>query len=147
MEPVRGILVRALGEIMFRGNLTMKGYLKNPHATEKEFAGGWFHSGDLAVVHGGLSGTGRRLHGYLPDPILSAEIFVHSGRRRPTKLQNLFPRSGVGSQARLGHPGQRRVQWGACRSAPQSRLFHFALDVLDSVQVLLHRRLRILMSG
>ncbi|MDW3686943.1 acyl-CoA synthetase [Cupriavidus sp. CV2] len=40
-----------MGEIMFRGNLTMKGYLKNPHATEKEFAGGWFHSGDLAVVH------------------------------------------------------------------------------------------------
>ena len=40
-----------MGEIMFRGNLTMKGYLKNPHATEKEFAGGWFHSGDLAVVY------------------------------------------------------------------------------------------------
>jgi fatty-acyl-CoA synthase len=39
-----------MGEIMFRGNLVMKGYLKNPHATEKEFAGGWFHSGDLAVV-------------------------------------------------------------------------------------------------
>jgi fatty-acyl-CoA synthase len=39
-----------MGEIMFRGNLLMKGYLKNPHATEKEFAGGWFHSGDLAVV-------------------------------------------------------------------------------------------------
>ena len=39
-----------MGEIMFRGNLIMKGYLKNPNATEKEFAGGWFHSGDLAVV-------------------------------------------------------------------------------------------------
>ena len=39
-----------MGEIMFRGNIVMKGYLKNPTATEEAFAGGWFHSGDLAVV-------------------------------------------------------------------------------------------------
>jgi fatty-acyl-CoA synthase len=39
-----------MGEIMFRGNITMKGYLKNPSATRKTFAGGWFHSGDLAVM-------------------------------------------------------------------------------------------------
>jgi fatty-acyl-CoA synthase len=39
-----------MGEIMFRGNITMKGYLKNPSATEAAFKGGWFHSGDLAVV-------------------------------------------------------------------------------------------------
>jgi fatty-acyl-CoA synthase len=39
-----------MGEIMFRGNITMKGYLKNPSATEKAFAGGWFHTGDLAVM-------------------------------------------------------------------------------------------------
>jgi fatty-acyl-CoA synthase len=39
-----------MGEIMFRGNITMKGYLKNPSATQKTFAGGWFHSGDLAVM-------------------------------------------------------------------------------------------------
>jgi fatty-acyl-CoA synthase len=39
-----------MGEIMFRGNITMKGYLKNPSATQKAFAGGWFHSGDLAVM-------------------------------------------------------------------------------------------------
>ncbi|WP_288419678.1 acyl-CoA synthetase [uncultured Acinetobacter sp.] len=38
-----------LGEIMFRGNIVMKGYLKNPEATQTAFAGGWFHSGDLAV--------------------------------------------------------------------------------------------------
>ncbi|OTP72133.1 acyl-CoA synthetase [Caballeronia sordidicola] len=49
MEPVPWD-GETMGEIMFRGNLIMKGYLKNPHATEKEFAGGWFHSGDLAVV-------------------------------------------------------------------------------------------------
>jgi fatty-acyl-CoA synthase len=40
-----------MGEIMFRGNITMKGYLKNPKATEAAFAGGWFHSGDLAVQY------------------------------------------------------------------------------------------------
>jgi fatty-acyl-CoA synthase len=39
-----------VGEIMFRGNIMMKGYLKNPSATEEAFAGGWFHSGDLAVI-------------------------------------------------------------------------------------------------
>jgi fatty-acyl-CoA synthase len=39
-----------MGEIMFRGNLTMSGYLKNERASEQAFAGGWFHSGDLAVV-------------------------------------------------------------------------------------------------
>lgn len=39
-----------MGEIMFRGNITMKGYLKNPTATDKAFAGGWFHTGDLAVM-------------------------------------------------------------------------------------------------
>ena len=40
-----------LGEVMFRGNIVMKGYLKNPAATGEAFAGGWFHSGDLGVVH------------------------------------------------------------------------------------------------
>ncbi len=40
-----------MGEIMFRGNITMKGYLKNPQATAEAFRGGWFHSGDLAVMH------------------------------------------------------------------------------------------------
>ena len=42
---------QTLGEIMFRGNITMKGYLDNPRATAEAFAGGWFHTGDLAVVH------------------------------------------------------------------------------------------------
>jgi 3-(methylthio)propionyl---CoA ligase len=39
-----------MGEIMFRGNITMKGYLKNRKATDEAFKGGWFHSGDLAVM-------------------------------------------------------------------------------------------------
>jgi len=40
-----------MGELMFRGNVVMKGYLKNPKATEAAFRGGWFHSGDLGVRH------------------------------------------------------------------------------------------------
>jgi fatty-acyl-CoA synthase len=50
MEPVPAD-GETMGEIMFRGNITMKGYLKNPTATEEAFRGGWFHSGDLAVCY------------------------------------------------------------------------------------------------
>ncbi len=39
-----------IGELMFRGNICMKGYLKNEHATEAAFRGGWFHTGDLGVI-------------------------------------------------------------------------------------------------
>ena len=42
---------QTMGEVMFRGNVVMKGYFNNPTATKKAFAGGWFHSGDLGVVH------------------------------------------------------------------------------------------------
>jgi fatty-acyl-CoA synthase len=42
---------QTLGEVMFRGNVVMKGYLKNKTATDKAFKGGWFHSGDLGVIH------------------------------------------------------------------------------------------------
>jgi len=50
MEPVARD-GQSLGEVMFRGNVVMKGYLKNKSATEKAFHGGWFHSGDLGVIH------------------------------------------------------------------------------------------------
>ncbi len=40
-----------MGEVFFRGNVVMKGYLKNPEASKEAFAGGWFHTGDLGVVH------------------------------------------------------------------------------------------------
>lgn len=55
MDPVTMTQVPAdgvtLGEVMFRGNIVMKGYLKNPDATREAFEGGWFHSGDLGVLH------------------------------------------------------------------------------------------------
>ena len=42
---------KTIGEVMFKGNVVMKGYLKNKSATEESFKGGWFHSGDLGVIH------------------------------------------------------------------------------------------------
>jgi len=50
MEPVPAD-GETMGEVMFRGNIVMKGYLKNPKATQEAFEGGWFHSGDLGVMH------------------------------------------------------------------------------------------------
>jgi fatty-acyl-CoA synthase len=59
-----------MGEIMFRGNITMKGYLKNPSATHKTFAGGWFHSGDLAVL---------QADGYVKIKDRSKDVIISGG--------------------------------------------------------------------
>jgi fatty-acyl-CoA synthase len=59
-----------MGELMFRGNITMKGYLKNPTATEKAFAGGWFHTGDLGV---------RNADGYVKIKDRSKDIIISGG--------------------------------------------------------------------
>jgi fatty-acyl-CoA synthase len=59
-----------MGEIMFRGNITMKGYLKNSAGTQKAFAGGWFHSGDLAVV---------QADGYVKIKDRSKDIIISGG--------------------------------------------------------------------
>ena len=56
MDPTTMVEVPAdgatIGEVMIKGNVIMKGYLKNPTATTEAFENGWFHSGDLAVNHG-----------------------------------------------------------------------------------------------
>ena len=59
-----------IGEIMFRGNVVMKGYFKNPDATQKSFEGGWFHSGDLAVCHD---------NGYVEIRDRSKDIIISGG--------------------------------------------------------------------
>ena len=59
-----------IGEIMFRGNMTMKGYLKNERATQETFAGGWFHSGDLGVLYP---------DGYLKIKDRSKDIIISGG--------------------------------------------------------------------
>jgi fatty-acyl-CoA synthase len=65
--PADGVTV---GEVMFRGNMTMKGYLKNRAATDEAFAGGWFHSGDLAVL---------QPDGYLKIRDRSKDVIISGG--------------------------------------------------------------------
>jgi fatty-acyl-CoA synthase len=59
-----------IGEVMFRGNIVMKGYLKNAKATEEAFAGGWFHTGDLGVLDP---------HGYVIIKDRSKDIIISGG--------------------------------------------------------------------
>jgi fatty-acyl-CoA synthase len=59
-----------IGEVMFRGNIVMKGYLKNRQASEEALAGGWFHSGDLGVMHG---------DGYIQIKDRSKDIIISGG--------------------------------------------------------------------
>jgi len=64
-----------MGEIFMRGNIVMKGYLKNPRATEEAFDGGWFHSGDLGVVHS---------DGYVELKDRSKDIIISGGENIST---------------------------------------------------------------
>jgi fatty-acyl-CoA synthase len=61
---------QTMGEVMFRGNIVMKGYLKNPKASGEAFAGGWFHSGDLGVMHA---------DGYIQLKDRSKDIIISGG--------------------------------------------------------------------
>ncbi len=61
---------QTMGEIFFRGNITMKGYLKNPEATRKAFEGGWYHTGDLAVIDA---------EGYVKIKDRSKDIIISGG--------------------------------------------------------------------
>ena len=74
LEPVAAD-GREMGEIMFRGNTVMKGYLKNPAATDEAFAGGWFRSGDLAVLHP---------DGYIEIKDRSKDIIISGGENIST---------------------------------------------------------------
>ncbi len=59
-----------IGEVMFQGNIVMKGYLKNPAATDEALAAGWFHSGDLGVMHA---------DGYIQVKDRSKDIIISGG--------------------------------------------------------------------
>ena len=91
-----------MGEIMFRGNIVMKGYLKNPAATQKAFAGGWFHSGDLAVTHA---------DGYMKIKDRAKDIII-SGGENISSLEVeevLFRHPGVFAAAVVAQPHEK---WG-----------------------------------
>ena len=91
-----------LGEIMLRGNTVMKGYLKNPAATAKAFQGGWYHTGDLAVMHP---------DGYLEVKDRSKDIII-SGGENISSLEveeTLYKHPAVMDAAVVARPDER---WG-----------------------------------
>jgi fatty-acyl-CoA synthase len=91
-----------MGEIMFRGNITMKGYLKNPASTDKAFAGGWFHTGDLAVM---------QPDGYVKIRDRSKDIII-SGGENISSLEveeALYRHPAVLSAAVVAQPDEK---WG-----------------------------------
>ena len=91
-----------LGEVMFRGNVVMKGYLKNPAATRKAFAGGWFHSGDLAVKHP---------DGYIQLKDRSKDIIISGGENISSieVEEALYKHPAVQAAAVVARPDER---WG-----------------------------------
>jgi fatty-acyl-CoA synthase len=66
---------KTIGEVFMRGNIVMKGYLKNPKATKAAFAGGWFHTGDLGVAHP---------NGYIELKDRSKDIIISGGENIST---------------------------------------------------------------
>jgi fatty-acyl-CoA synthase len=91
-----------MGEVLFRGNVVMKGYLKNPTATEEAFAGGWFHSGDLGVWHP---------DGYIELKDRSKDIIISGGENISTiEVENaLFRHPAVLEAAVVARPDEK---WG-----------------------------------
>ncbi len=124
MEPVPAD-GNTLGEIMFRGNITMKGYLKNHDATAKAFQEGWFHSGDLAVKHpdgyieirdrskdiiisGGENISSVEVEGALykhPDVVIAAVVAKPDDKwgEVPCAFVELKPGASVTEQALIDH--------------------------------------------
>jgi fatty-acyl-CoA synthase len=91
-----------MGEIMFRGNITMKGYLKNPKATTAAFAGGWFHTGDLAVMQS---------DGYVKIRDRSKDIIISGGENISSiEVEDaLYSHPAVLSAAVVAQPDEK---WG-----------------------------------
>jgi len=92
----------SLGEVMMRGNVIMKGYLKNPAATQKAFAGGWFHTGDLGVMHA---------DGYIQLKDRSKDIIISGGENISSiEVEDaLYKHPAVGSVAVVAKPDDK---WG-----------------------------------
>ena len=91
-----------IGEIMFRGNVVMKGYLKNKSASDKAFAGGWFHSGDLGVIHP---------DGYMQIKDRSKDIIISGGENISSiEVEDaLYKHPAVAAAAVVAKPDEK---WG-----------------------------------
>ncbi len=92
----------SMGEVFFRGNVVMKGYLKNEKATEEAFRGGWFHSGDLGVMHE---------DGYLELKDRSKDIIISGGENISTiEVENaIYGHPAVLEAAVVARPDEK---WG-----------------------------------
>ncbi|XP_059298498.1 acetate--CoA ligase CCL3-like isoform X1 [Lycium ferocissimum] len=93
---------KTMGEIVFRGNVVMKGYLKNPKANEAAFAGGWYHSGDLAVKHP---------DGYIEIKDRSKDIIISGGENiSSVEVENiLYQHPAILEVSVVARPDE---QWG-----------------------------------
>jgi len=93
---------QTLGEVMFRGNVVMKGYLKNKAATEKALKGGWFHSGDLGVMHP---------DGYIQLKDRSKDIIISGGENISSiEVEDaLYKHPAVATAAVVAKPDEK---WG-----------------------------------
>ncbi len=91
-----------MGEVMFRGNVVMKGYFRNPHATEEAFKGGWFHSGDLGVMHP---------DGYIQLKDRSKDVIISGGENISSieVEEALYRHPAVGVAAVVAMPHEK---WG-----------------------------------
>jgi fatty-acyl-CoA synthase len=91
-----------IGEVMFRGNVVMRGYLKNRKATDAAFAGGWFHSGDLGVMHP---------DGYIQLKDRSKDIIISGGENISSiEVEDaLYKHPAVAAAAVVAKPDEK---WG-----------------------------------
>jgi fatty-acyl-CoA synthase len=91
-----------IGEVMFRGNIVMKGYLKNKSASDEAFAGGWFHSGDLGVMHP---------DGYIQLKDRSKDIIISGGENISSiEVEDaLYKHPSVAASAVVARPDDK---WG-----------------------------------
>ncbi len=101
MQPVKRD-GETLGEVMMRGNIVMKGYLKNKVSTEKAFSGGWFHTGDLGVINA---------DGYLQLKDRSKDIIISGGENISSiEVENaLYKHAAVAAAAVVAKPDEK---WG-----------------------------------
>jgi fatty-acyl-CoA synthase len=92
----------ALGEVMMRGNVVMKGYLKNKASTEKAFLGGWFHTGDIGVIHP---------DGYIQLKDRSKDIIISGGENISSiEVEDaLYKHPAVAAAAVVAKPDEK---WG-----------------------------------
>jgi fatty-acyl-CoA synthase len=93
---------QTIGEVMFRGNIVMKGYLKNAKATDESFEGGWFHSGDLGVLHA---------DGYIQLKDRSKDIIISGGENISSiEVEDvLYKHPAVAAAAVVAKPDEK---WG-----------------------------------